>query len=62
MIKIDFTNVMSDVIGEKHGILFEEIEAYKEIVKEVHEKIKEERDNSFYFTKLPYQHTEEIKK
>jgi len=62
MIKIDFTNVMSDFIGEKHGILFEEIEAYKEIVKEVHEKIKEERDNSFYFTKLPYQHTEEIKK
>ncbi len=62
MIKIDYTNVMAKIIGEKDGILFEEFEEYKFIVEEIHEKIQKEREKSFFFTQLPYQDTSEIKK
>lgn len=61
MLKIDYTNVMAELIGEKDGILFQEFEEYKFIVEEIHEKIQRERENSFYFTQLPYQDTKEIK-
>ncbi|MGB9766433.1 MAG: glucose-6-phosphate isomerase [Sulfurihydrogenibium sp.] len=61
MLKIDYTNVMSDIIGERDGILEEEFYEYKHIVQEIHEKIHEEREKSFYFTKLPYQDTTNIK-
>ncbi len=62
MLEIDFTNTISDIVGEKDGILIEEIESLKNIVKNIHETIKSERDNKFYFTKLPYQDTQHIKK
>jgi glucose-6-phosphate isomerase len=62
VIKIDYTNVMAKIIGEKDGILFEEFEEYKFIVEEIHEKIQKEREKSFFFTQLPYQDTSEIKK
>ncbi|WP_037919759.1 glucose-6-phosphate isomerase [Sulfurihydrogenibium subterraneum] len=61
MIKIDYTNVMAKIIGEKDGIILEEFQEYSHIVQEIHEKIQKEKDTKFYFTKLPYQNTQEIK-
>lgn len=61
MIKIDYTNVMAKVIGEKDGIIPQEFDEYNHIVHEIHEKIIKEKDTHFYFTKLPYQDTQEIK-
>ncbi|MFN4308139.1 glucose-6-phosphate isomerase [Sulfurihydrogenibium azorense] len=61
MIKIDYTNVMAKVIGEKDGIIPQEFDEYNHIVHEIHEKIIKEKDTHFYFTKLPYQDTQDIK-
>ncbi|NPA54497.1 MAG: glucose-6-phosphate isomerase [Aquificae bacterium] len=61
MIKIDYTNVMADMIGEINGILKEEILFFKDFVKEIQEEIKNERNKSFFFTQLPYQDTSLIK-
>lgn len=61
MIKIDYTNVMAKIIGEKDGIIPQEFDEYNHIVHEIHEKILKEKDTHFYFTKLPYQDTQEIK-
>ncbi|MFN4305650.1 glucose-6-phosphate isomerase [Sulfurihydrogenibium azorense] len=61
MIKIDYTNVMAKVIGEKDGIIPQEFDEYNHIVHEIHEKILKEKDTHFYFTKLPYQDTQDIK-
>ncbi|MFN3788353.1 MAG: glucose-6-phosphate isomerase, partial [Sulfurihydrogenibium azorense] len=61
MIKIDYTNVMAKVISEKDGIIPQEFDEYNHIVHEIHEKIIKEKDTHFYFTKLPYQDTQDIK-
>lgn len=61
MIKIDYTNVMADIIGERDGILREELLSFRHFITETHARIKKEKENKFYFAKLPYQDTEDIK-
>ena len=61
MIRIDYTNVMAEVIGERDGILREELLSFRHFVVETHSIIQREKDRKFYFCKLPYQDTEEIK-
>lgn len=62
MIKIDFSNVLSDKIGEEDGILLEEIKSYKHIVEDLHQQILDRKDKDFYFMNMPFQDTSSIKK
>ncbi len=55
MIKIDYTNVMAEVIGERDGILREELLSFRHFVSETHQRIQKEKERKFYFAKLPYQ-------
>ncbi|RMD46474.1 MAG: glucose-6-phosphate isomerase, partial [Aquificota bacterium] len=61
MIKIDYTNVMADFIGERDGILREELNSFRHFIIETHSIIQKEKERKFYFAKLPYQDTTEIK-
>jgi len=60
MIKIDYTDVMADRIGERDGILREELLSFRYFTVETHSLIQREKDNSFYFAKLPYQDITDI--
>ncbi len=61
MIKIDYTNVMAEVIGERDGILREELLSFRHFVVETHSLIQKEKNRKFYFCKLPYQDVSHIK-
>ncbi|WP_457640812.1 glucose-6-phosphate isomerase [Persephonella sp.] len=61
MIRIDYTNVMAETIGERDGILREELLSFRHFVVETHSRIQKEKERKFYFAKLPYQDTEYIK-
>ncbi|WP_457622004.1 glucose-6-phosphate isomerase [Persephonella sp.] len=61
MIRIDYTNVMAETIGERDGILREELLSFRHFVIETHARIQKEKERKFYFTKLPYQDTQDIK-
>ncbi|MEJ5172364.1 MAG: glucose-6-phosphate isomerase [Hydrogenothermaceae bacterium] len=61
MIKIDYSNVMSEKLGEREGILSQEVEAYRHIISDLHEEIYNRRDKDFYFMNLPFHDTSKIK-
>ncbi|NPA57726.1 MAG: glucose-6-phosphate isomerase [Aquificae bacterium] len=61
MVRIDYTNVMAEVIGERDGILREELLSFRHFVAEVHQIIQKEKNRKFYFCKLPYQDTSQVK-
>ena len=61
MIKIDYTNAMADFVGERDGILREELNSFRHFIIETHSRIQKEKERKFYFAKLPYQDTKEIK-
>ena len=60
MVRIDYTNVMAEVIGERDGILREELLSFRHFVVETHSIIQKEKERKFYFCKLPYQEIQEI--
>ncbi len=61
MIRIDYTNVMAEVIGERDGILREELLSFRHFVVETHSLIQKEKNRKFYFCRLPYQNVSHIK-
>ncbi|WP_457638556.1 glucose-6-phosphate isomerase [Persephonella sp.] len=61
MVRIDYTNAMAEVIGERDGILREELLSFRHFVVETHSVIQKEKNRKFYFCKLPYQDTSQIK-
>ena len=61
MIRIDYTNVMAEVIGERDGILREELLSFRHFVVETHSLIQKEKSRKFYFCRLPYQDVSHIK-
>lgn len=61
MIKIDYTNAMAETIGERDGILREELLSFRHFVVETHSLIQKEKERKFFFCKLPYQDTTQIK-
>jgi len=61
VIKIDYTNVMAEVIGERDGILREELLSFRHFVVETHSLIQKEKNRKFYFCRLPYQDVSHIK-
>ncbi|WP_457623321.1 glucose-6-phosphate isomerase [Persephonella sp.] len=61
MIRIDYTNVMAETIGERDGILREELLSFRHFVLETHALIQKEKEKKFYFAKLPYQDVEDLK-
>ncbi|MCX7759672.1 MAG: glucose-6-phosphate isomerase [Hydrogenothermaceae bacterium] len=61
MIKIDYSNVMSEKLGEREGILVQEIEAYRQIILDLHKEIYNRKDKDFYFMNLPFQDISKIK-
>ena len=61
MISIDYTNVMADTIGERDGLLREEILSLKYILNEAHYKIQKNIDKQYFFLKLPEMDTTDIK-
>jgi len=61
MIKIDYTNVMAETIGERDGILRDELLSFRHFVVETHSRIQKEKEKKFFFAKLPYQDTTYIK-
>ncbi len=60
MLRIDYTNAMAETIGERDGILREELLSFRHFVVETHSIIQREKENKFYFAKLPYQDVTEI--
>ncbi len=60
MLRIDYTNAMAETIGERDGILREELLSFRHFVVETHSVIQKEKENKFYFAKLPYQDVTEI--
>ena len=60
MIKIDYTAVMAETIGERDGVLREELLSFKHFIVEIHSRIQKEKSKKFYFTKLPYQDVSDI--
>ncbi len=60
MLRIDYTNAMAETIGERDGILREELLSFRHFVVETHAVIQKEKENKFYFAKLPYQDVTEI--
>jgi len=61
VIRIDYTNVMAEVIGERDGILREELLSFRHFVVETHSLIQKEKNRKFYFCRLPYQNVSHIK-
>ncbi|WP_456392162.1 glucose-6-phosphate isomerase [Persephonella sp.] len=61
MVRIDYTNVMAEVIGERDGVLREELLSFRHFVVEVHSIIQKEKSRKFYFCRLPYQDVSHIK-
>ena len=61
MITLDYTNVMADTIGERDGILREELLSLNYILREAHYKIQKNIDKQYYFLKLPNLDTTKIK-
>ena len=61
MLRIDYTNAMAEIIGERDGVLREELLSFRHFVVETHSLIQKEKERKFYFCKLPYQDTSEIK-
>ncbi len=61
MIRIDYTSVMAETIGERDGILREELLSFRHFITDIHTRIQREKDKKFFFTKLPYQDVSEIK-
>ncbi len=61
LVKIDYTSVMAETIGERDGILREELLSFRHFISDIHSRIQREKENRFFFTKLPYQDTSEIK-
>jgi len=61
LLKIDYTNVMAEAIGEKDGILRQEILSLRDFVSSAHKKIQKERNRKFYFCQLPYQDINPVK-
>ena len=62
MLRIDYTNAMAEIIGERDGVLREELLSFRHFVVETHSLIQKEKERKFYFCKLPYQDISEIKK
>ncbi len=55
-IYLDYSNMMAEVIGDEHGITFEEIEGIRDKAGEVHRRVQHERgDDKLPFLNLPYQ-------
>ncbi len=62
-ISFDFTNMMSDAIGEEHGIKRSEIESLQDKVKLIDKDLKSKRkDGTLPFFDLPYQDISSISK
>ena len=62
-ITFDFTNMMSDAIGEEHGIKKSEIDSLRGKVKQIDEELKSKRrDGALPFFDLPYQDISSISK
>jgi len=61
MLRIDYTNAMAETVGERDGILREELLSFRHFVVETHSLIQKEKERKFYFCKLPYQDVSEIK-
>ncbi len=61
MIKIDYTAVMAETIGERDGVLREELLSFRHFIVDIHAKIQKEKEKKFFFTKLPYQDISHIK-
>jgi len=61
LISIDYTNVMADTIGERDGLLREELLSLKYILREAHYRIQKNLDKQYYFLKIPEIDTTEIK-
>ncbi|NPA52773.1 MAG: glucose-6-phosphate isomerase [Aquificae bacterium] len=51
---------MAETIGERDGILREELLSFRHFIVDIHSKIQKEKEKKFFFTKLPYQDTYEI--
>ncbi|MEN3039893.1 MAG: glucose-6-phosphate isomerase, partial [Candidatus Kryptonium sp.] len=60
MLKLDYSNVLSEKIGEENGISLKEIEEYQSLIPEIKREIEERKDKDFYFMKMPFQDVEEI--
>ncbi|MBK3332112.1 glucose-6-phosphate isomerase [Persephonella atlantica] len=52
---------MAEVIGERDGILREELLSFRHFVVETHSLIQKEKNRKFYFCRLPYQNVSHIK-
>ncbi len=52
---------MAETIGERDGILREELLSFRHFVLETHALIQKEKEKKFYFAKLPYQDVEDLK-
>lgn len=61
MIKIDYSNVLSDKVGERDGISIDEILSYKHKVEDIHDKIISQKNANFYFMNMPFQDTNVIR-
>lgn len=61
MIKLDYSNVLSERIGKEHGISLEEIESFQEQIPKIEEEINLRKDIDFYFMNIPFQNLERIK-
>jgi glucose-6-phosphate isomerase len=61
MLTLDFTNIMSESIGEDCGLTSEDINSLRDKIKEIHFEILQRRPKELYFLDLPDQNTEEIR-
>ncbi|MCK5075587.1 MAG: glucose-6-phosphate isomerase, partial [Calditrichia bacterium] len=52
-IYLDYSNIMTDVIGDKHGITSKELESFKATYLKAHHKLVKQRDSDFMFFNLP---------
>jgi len=60
MLTLDFTNMMSENIGEDCGLTPEDINSLRDKIKEIHSEILQRRPEELYFLDLPDQDIEEI--
>lgn len=60
MIKIDFSNITSQKLGEE-GLSTRQIDAYKGIIEDIHKDIQKRSKEDFYFMNLPFQDTGKVK-
>lgn len=61
MIRIDFSNVLSDKVGGENGISIEELSSYYRLVQDLHTEILSRKDKDFYFMNMPFFDTSPIK-